>query len=268
MKDASSYYNQLPPPAMPWSQPPPAPSAPPAPVKPVKPARPWPLRAVNRWMSFGLIALTLLAVLLAVLAPHAVSAPPSTAGFTLDYQSSLTQNSTGNKTWDEDANCQFTSTGYMVTAPDPDHAQECLLQGTSYQNFILRVRVVNAEQTAVIGFLGDDRLAIFDVETEAGRFQLYQSDPVTGNITYLIPRTGVGAGSIAIHPVSLGVSDRANEIIIQVQQQTYSFYANGQLLATYQSPTLEDPGPISLGTAGGETAEFSDIAIYVPTSSA
>jgi hypothetical protein len=218
-------------------------------------------------MSVGLIALTLLAVLLAVLAPYASSAPPSTTGFSLDYQSSLTQNSTGNKTWDEDTDCQFTRTGYTVTAHDPNHAKECLLRGSSYQNFILRVQVVNAEQTAVIGFLGDDRLAIFDAAIDAGRFQFYQTDPGTERPIFLIPRTGTGAGSVAIHPVSLGVSDRTNEIIIQVQQQTYSFYANGQLLATYQSPVLEAPGPISLGTAGGETATFSDIAIYVPGSS-
>lgn len=256
MRDA--FYNQPAYPGAPWRQPPPAPQT------PARPARPWPLRRVNFWMSMGVIALTVLVVLLAVLAPAAVSAPPSTAGFRLDYQSSLTHNSGGSKAWDVGANCQFTSTGYVVRAPDPNQEFHCFLQGGSYQDFLLRVQVVGADQIAVIGFLGDDRLAIFD----DGRFQFYKNDPITGQPTFLIPRTGVGAGSVALHPTGLGVSERTNEITIQVQQQTYSFYANGQLLATYTAPAPESSGPISLGTAGGESAEFSNIAIYVPGSSA
>lgn len=263
MRDAP-YYPQPPYPGVPWRQPQPPPPA------PARPERPWPLRVVNLWMSGGVIAITLLAVLLAILAPSAVSAPPSTGGFTLDYQSSLTHNSSGSKAWDVNPNCQFTDSGYVVTAPDPNQEFHCFLQGGSYQNFLLRVQVVDAGQVAVIGFLANDRLAI----SGDGRFLFYQSDPLTGAPQFLLPvtcthtLTCVGAGSVALHPTGLGVSERTNEITIQVQQQTYSFYANGQLLASYNAPTLESPGQISLGTAGGATAEFSDITIYVPDSSA
>ena len=251
---SGGYNNQPPYPMAPL--PPAVPVAP----EPSKPSRLWPLRAVNRWTGIGIIVFTLLAVLLGFLAPMAVSAPPSTAGMTPVYQSSLTQNDQGRLHWDENDNCQFTSTGYVVTAPDPKQTTHCTLQGSAYQDFTLRVRVVAADQIAVIGFLGDDRLAIFG----SGRFLLYQNDPETGQPTFLIPRTGVGAGSAALHPTSLGVSGRVNEITIQVQALTYSFYANGQWLATYISPALENPGSISLGADGGQQAEFSDIVIYTP----
>ncbi len=224
---------------------------------PTKPGRPWPLRAVNRWMTIGAAAITLLAVLLAVLAPSVVSRPSSTAAMTLAYQSNLTQNSTGPLRWTENDTCQFTSSGYVVSAPDLELPTRCLLEGSSYQDFTLRVRVVEADQVAIIGFLSGDQLAIFG----SGRFLVYLNDPNTGQSTYL-PRAGVSAGSAALHPTSLGVSERANDITIQVKGLTYWFYANGQLLATYTAPALEDPGPISLDTQGGQQAEFSDIAIY------
>ncbi len=240
----------------PYPMVPPPPTAPGAP-EPPKPRKPWPLRAVNRWMGIGIIIFTLLAVLLAFLAPGAVSAPPATTGMTLAYQSSLTNND-GN--WAESETCQFTSIGYEVTAPDPNSPANCMHAGQSYQDFTLHIRVVDANQDAVIGFLSGDRLAIFG----AGRFQFYRHDPATGSIDYLLPRTATSLGSVALHPTSLGVSGRTNEIVIQVHQQTYAFYANGQLLATYLSPMLEEPGPILLGTDGGQEALFSDIAIYTP----
>ena len=233
----------------------------PAPPAPEKPGRPWPLGAVNRWMTIGAIAITLLAVLLAALAPRLVSGPPSTAGMTLAYQSSLTQNdSSGQMQWDENDNCQFTINGYVVSAPDPNFAVHCLLKGSSFQDFTLHVRVVQASEIALIGFLSSDRLAIFG----SGRFLLYHIAPDTGQQTFLLPRTGISAGSAALHNTDLGVSTRANDITIQVRGLAYSFYANGQLLATYSADALENPGPISLGAAGGQQAEFSDIAIYTP----
>jgi hypothetical protein len=231
----------------------------PPPQASVAPRRAWPLRAVNRWMTAGVIAITLLAVLLAFLAPQATSAPPSTTGWTPAYQSSLTQNNTGRLHWDQNDHCQFTDAGYVISSSDPALATHCFLQGSNYQDFILHVRVVSADQVAIIGFLVDDRLAIFG----DGRYQFYQNDPVIGTPRYLIPPTaGIGAGSVALHPTSLGVSERVNDITIQVQESTYSFYANGQLLATYTAPALENPGPISLGAGGGQQALFSDIAIY------
>ncbi|HEU5366921.1 MAG TPA: hypothetical protein VFU69_00590 [Ktedonobacterales bacterium] len=225
---------------------------------PERPARPWPLDDVNRWMTIGAAAITLLAVLLAALATRAVTSPPSTAGLTLAYQSSLTQNdTTGQMHWAEGDDCQFTSTGYVTTAPDANHAIRCPLGGSSFQDFTLRVHVIYADGDAIIGFLSGDRLAI----SGTGRFALYRIDPQTNQISYLYPLTGVGAGSAALHPTSLGVSERGNDITLQVQEMTYSIYANGQLLATYISPTLEDPEAVSLGASGGQ-AEFSDIAIY------
>ncbi len=232
------------------------PLQPPAPA-PERPARPWPLAAVNRWMTIGAAAITLLAVLLAALATRTVSSPPSTAGMTLAYQSSLTHNDTGQMRWAEGDDCQFTSDGYLTTAPDANHAIRCSLGGSSFQDFVLRVHVVFADGDAIIGFLSGDRLAI----SGAGRFSLYRIDPQTNQVIPLYPITGVGAGSAALHPTSLGVSERGNDITLRVQEMTYSIYANGQLLATYISPTLEDPGPISLGAGGGQ-AEFSNIAIY------
>lgn len=232
----------------------------PAAPAPEKPGRPWPLRAVNRWMTIGAIAITLLAALLAALAPRLVSGPPSTAGMTLAYQSSLTQNdSSGQMQWDENDNCQFTSTGYVTTAPDANEAIRCSLGGSSYQDFTLRVHVIYASEVATIGFLSGDFLAI----SGSGRFVLYRFDPQANQITYLYPRTNIGVGSAALHPTSLGVSERGNDITIQVRGLAYSFYANGQLLATYTASALEDPGPISLGASNGQ-AEFSDIAIYTP----
>lgn len=231
----------------------------PAPPAPEKPGRPWPLRAVNRWMTIGAIAITLLAVLLAVLAPRLAGGPPSTAGMILLYQSSLTQNDSGQMQWDENSNCQFTSSGYVTTAPDANEAIRCSLGGSSYQDFTLRVHVMYASEVAIIGFLSGDRLAILG----SGRFIFYRIDPQTNQITYLYPRTNIGAGSVALHPTSLGVSERGNDITIQVRGLAYAFYANGQLLATSTASALEDPGPISLGASNGQ-AEFRDIAIYTP----
>lgn len=233
----------------------------PAPPAPEKPDRPWPLRAVNRWMTIGAIAITLLAVLLAALASRLVSGPPSTAGMILLYQSSLTHNNTGQIRWAEGDGCQFTSTGYVTTAPDANHAIFCSLgdSGYSYQDFTLRVHVMYASEVATIGFLSGDFLAI----SGSARFSLYRLDPQTNQITYLYPRTNIGVGSVALHPTSLGVSERGNDITIQVRGLAYSLYANGQLMATYTASALENPGPISLGAAGGQ-AEFSDIAIYTP----
>ncbi|HEY7349667.1 MAG TPA: hypothetical protein VH599_15230 [Ktedonobacterales bacterium] len=250
---SSGYYPQPPYPGAPFAPPPPA-------EPPQKPHKPWPLRAINRWMTIGATAITLVAVLLAVLASRVVSGPPSTAGMTLAYQSKMTQNTTGQLRWDENSDCQFTSDGYVVASPDLARSAHCQLQGSSYQDFTLRVRVVYAEENAVIGFLGNDRLAIVG----SGRFLFYRNDPEIGPATYLVPRTGVSEGSAALHPSSLGVSERANDITIQVKEMTYSFYANGQLLATYTSPLLENPGPIFLGASPGQQAVFSDIAIYIP----
>jgi hypothetical protein len=209
-------------------------------------------------MTIGATAITLLAVVLAVVGSRTVSAPPSTAGMTLVYQSSLTRNDTGKIQWDESSACAFTSDGYVVTALDETQATHCLLEGSSFQDFTLHVRVVQADQIALIGFLNDDRLAIFG----SGRFLFYRVQD--GQAVFLIPRTEAGSGSAALHPTSLGVSGRANDITIQVQELTYSFYANGQLLATYIAPALENPGPIFLGTTGGQQAVFSNIAIYTP----
>jgi hypothetical protein len=229
---------------------------PPAPA-PERPARPWPLDAVNRWMTIGAAAITLLAALLAALATRVVISPPATTGMTLAYQSSLTHNDSGQMRWAEGDNCQFSDTGYVATAPDANEAIRCPLSGSSYQDFTLRVHVVYTSGAAIIGFLAGDRLAI----SGNGRFSLYRIDPQTDQVVLLYPRTGVGAGSAALHPTALGVSERGNDIVLQVREMTYTIYANGQLLATYIASTLENPGPISLGASGGQ-AEFSDIAIY------
>ncbi len=237
------YYNQ---PPYPFAAPP---------AQPPKPHRPWPLAAVNRWMTLGVIALTLLTILLAVLAP-VVASKPSIAGSQLSYQSSLTQN---DGSWDENENCTFSRSGYTVTAPDAEHTAYCQLHGKSFQNFTLRIRLVEANQVAVIGFLRADRLAIFG----NGRFLFYQQENTSVSPRYLIPANNpAGAGSAALHPSSLGISERTNEITIQVQGVTYAFYANGQSLATYRSPIQEVPGPITLIALGGQQATFSNIAIY------
>jgi hypothetical protein len=251
-----AYYNPAPYPPAPW---PPQPAQQP----PAKPRKPWPLDVVNRRMTFGLGGLTLLAMLLAVLAPL-VAQKPSTAGMTLAYQWSLTQDD-GN--WDTNANCVFTSAGYVVTAPDADHAAYCALQKQDLQNlsnFTMRVRIADISQYAAIEFLSNYRLAIFG----SGRFLLYEKDDLNAAPTYLIPPSNAaGAGSAALHPNELGTSEWANEITIQVQDLTYSFYANGQLLATYNAPAQANPGPITLIALGGSQATFSNIALYTPGAS-
>src|SRR5690348_10014860 len=87
----------------------------PPPPPPPRPQRPWPLRKVNLWMSAGVALITVLAVLLAVLAPQAAEGPPSTAGLQPLYQSSLTRN---DGFWESSTACQFTSDGLLITVPD------------------------------------------------------------------------------------------------------------------------------------------------------
>lgn len=246
------YYSQPPYPPAPW---PPQP----APQQPAKPSKPWPLQAFNRWMTIGLVALTALAVLLAVLAPLAVQ-KPSTAGQKLIYQSSLTQD---DSKWDTNSTCAFSKNGYVVTAPNADDAAYCALHNQSLQSFTMSVRVVDAGNAAIIGFLSTDRLAILS----SGRFLFYQKDDPTATPRYLIPpNDAAGAGSAALHPSSVGVSNRTNVITIQVQNLTYSFYANGQLLASYNSPAQENPGTITLMALGGDQVTYSDFSLYVPDS--
>jgi len=239
---------------------------PPQPVQPPrrqKPHKPWPLAAVTRWMTISLAGLTLLAVLLAVLAPL-LAQKPSTAGMTLAYQSNLTSNDSN---WDSNATCAFSSAGYVVSAPDATHAGYCALKRADLQNlttFTLRMRLSVSGQAAAIEFLSIYRLAILGT----GRFLLYEKDDPAADPSYLIPLGNpAGAGSAALHPDSLGTSERPNEITIQVQDLTYSFYANGQLLASYNSPAQVNPGPITLIALGGSQATFSDFALYTPGSS-
>lgn len=246
----SGYYNQPPYPGVAFP-----PLQPPLPA-PDKPARPWPLKAVNRWMTSLVIGITLLGIALAVLAPRLVTSPPSTAGMTLAYQSSLTQNSSGQLTWEENDLCQFTSHGYVITAPDANSTIECQLKNSSYQNFTLRVQMLVTAGIATIGFLGSDRLYI----DGTGRYLL--NLPASNQEDSPLRRTSIG--SAALHNNTLGVTDRANDIVIQVVGQSYSIYANGQLLATYLSRVQESPGPILLGSVGGQ-AIFSNIAIYTPS---
>lgn len=246
------YYNQPLYPPAPW---PPQP----APQQPAKPSKPWPLNTFNRWLTIGLVALTALAVLLAVVAPL-VTEKPSTAGQKLIYQSSLTHN---DGKWDTNDTCVFSTDGYVVTAPNASAAY-CALHDQHLQNFTMSVRVVAAGNAAVIGFLSADRLEIFN----SGRFLFYQQDDPRETLRYLIPpNDSIGAGSVALHPASVGVSNRTNVITIQVQNLTYSFYANGQLLASYNSPAQENPGTITLIALGGDQVTFSDFSLYVPDSS-
>ena len=247
------YYNQ------PSYQPAPWPPQP-APQQPAKPAKPWPLNAFNRWLTIGLGALTALAVLLAVLAPL-VAGKPSTAGQKLLYQSSLTHD---DGKWDINNTCAFSKDGYVVTAPNATDAAYCSLHDQSLQNFTMSVRVVSADDAAVISFLSIDRLAILS----SGRFLFYQKDDPTAPPRYIIPLDdAAGAGSVALHPASVGVSNRTNVITIQVQDLTYSFYANGQLLASYNSPAQEAPGTITLIALGGDQVTFSGFSLYAPGSS-
>lgn len=250
---SSGYPNQPPYPgvAFPALQPPAA--------LPDQPRKPWPLRTVNRWMTIGAVAITLLALVLAVVASQVVSKPPSTAGMKLVYQSSLTQNSSGSFQWDESGDCQFTDSGYVTSAPGANQPAWCRLQNSAYQDFTLKVRVVYASGVALIGFWGDNWLEIFGT----GRYYFYNSQtPLTAAQQ---SQASLGFGSAALHPSDLGVSDRANDIIIQVQGTTYTFYGNGQLLTTYTASALESPDLISLGAAGGDQAEFSDMSIYTPS---
>lgn len=246
----TGYYNQSPYPGVSFPA-----LQPPQPM-PDKPARPWPLAAVNRWMTSLFIGITLLGVVLAVLAPRLVTSPPSTAGMTLAYQSSLTQNTSGPLTWDVNDLCQFTGDGYVTTAPGANSTIGCQLKNSSYQDFILHVQVLVTAGVATIGFLSDDRLDI----DGAGRYLL--NLPASNQEDSPLRQTSVG--SAALHNNTLGVTDRANDIVIQVVGQSYSIYANGQLLATYLSRVQENPGPIVLGSVGGQ-AIFSNLAIYTPS---
>lgn len=240
------YYNQqaYPGVAFPALQPPlPAPE---------KPAKPWPLRKVNLWMTVGAVAITVLAVLLAAVAPLAANTPPSTEKLTLAYHSPMTQNDTGALRWDENSDCGFTDSGYVVSGADSQSAVKCQLQGSDYQNFIVKVTVVAAASTASIGFLGGEQLDILD----SGRYIFYPSYPDSS-------RPALPIGSAALHNMQLGVSERANDIIIEVVDDTFTFYANGQLLATYTVGNREDSGSIWLGTNTGEQAEFSNVSLYI-----
>jgi hypothetical protein len=227
---------------------------PPAPL-PDKPGRPWPLGKVNRWMTIGTVVATLLAIALAVLASQIVSKPPATTGMTLAYQSDLTRNDSGQLHWDDTSDCQFTSSGYLVTDTGSNSPIPCTLQGSSYADLTLKVRIVGVSGIALIGFFGDDMLEIFG----SGRFYFYHpsDDPAVSQAA----RASTGFGSAALHPSTLGVSDGVNDIVIHVQGTIYSFYANGQLLETETVPLTEAPGSISLGAVNGQ-AMFSDMVIY------
>ncbi len=248
----SGYYNQPPYPGVAF------PALQPGAPAPEKPARPWPLPAVNRFLTIAAVAITLLAVVLAALAPKLVSGPPSTAGMTLAYQSSLTQNDSGQLHWDENGGCQFSTSGLLVTMLNANDPNYCQLQGSDFQDFTLEVHVGAISGVAAIGFHSGDLLEIFG----SGRFFFLPQEPTPIQFS----QAQQGIGSAALHNTELGVSERANDITIQVQGQTYSFYANGQLLATYTVTTQENSGPIFFGAFPGDQAEFSNIAIYTPRS--
>lgn len=237
---------------------PPAVVAPP----PRRPQRPWPLGAVNRWMGVCVGIITLLAVLLAVLAPKATEGPPSTAGLQPLYQSSLTQN---DGSWESNNACQFTPDGLLISAPDARSAQGCTLNKAFPHDRLIQVRLVGTDQIAAVGFLSTYALEILG----SGRFQF--SSLSNGIEEPLLPRgallNGVplGAGSVALHPGALGTSTRPNDLVILVQGRSYSFYANGQLLARYTDTSapnsaVASAGPIRLYAIGGQ-AEFTDLAI-------
>ena len=227
----------------------------PPPIQPpARPQRPWPFRAVNRWISIAVVAITLLAVLLAVLAPQAADRPPSTAGLQPLYQSSLTSN---DGSWENNNACKFIADGLLITASDANTGQPCGLTKDVPHDLLLKVRLVGSDQSAAIEFLSGYVLEIFG----SGRFQVSRLDS-NGQAIPLVPRAaGIGAGSIALHPSTLGTSTRANNLVILVQGNVYSFYANGQLLTRYTSSSTTSAGPIRLFAVGGQ-ALFTDLAIY------
>jgi hypothetical protein len=255
------------PPPQPWSAGSPAgmgypigaapiPTYPPVMVAPPprRPKRPWPQRAVNQWMGVGVIVITLLAALLAALAPRAAEGPPSTAGLQPLYQSSLTRN---DGAWEPNNACQFTPDGLLITAPNANAAQPCNITKDFPHDLLIKVRLVGTDQIAAIEFLSNYVLEIYG----SGRFQFSSLD-TNGEALPLVPRSvGIGAGSIALHPSALGTSTRPNDLVILVRGTSYSFYANGQLLTRYTDTFTNSAGPIHLYAVGGQ-AEFTDLAIY------
>jgi hypothetical protein len=170
----------------------------------------------------------------------------------------LTQNDSGPLHWDENGDCQFTDSGYLVTAPDAHTSISCQLQGSDYQDFMLKVQVGAISGVAAIGFHSGDLLEIFG----SGRFYFLSQNPTS----FQLAQAQQGIGSAALHNTDLGVSERMDDITIQVVGQTYAFYANGQLLASYTVPTQESGGGIELDAFPGDQAEFSNISIYTPSS--
>jgi hypothetical protein len=229
-----------------------------APAPPARPQRPWPQRAVNRWVGVGVVVITLLAVLLAVLAPQAVEGPPATTGLQPLYQSSLTKN---DGAWENSSTCQFTPDGLLITAPGAAAVGACSLTRDFPHDVLIKVRLVGTDQRAAVGFLSNYALEIFG----SGRFQ-FSSLSRNGGEEPLVPRGAlnvvpIGAGSIALHPSALGTSTRPNDLTILVQGNTYSFYANGQLLTRYTDTFTDSAGPIRLYALGGQ-ALFTNLAIY------
>lgn len=230
----------------------------PPPPAPPRPQRPWPLRKVNLWMSAGVALITLLAVLLAALAPRAAAGPPSTAGLQPLYQSSLTTN---DDTWVHSKACQFTSDGLLIVAQGVAAARSCALMKDFPHDLLIKVRLVGAEQIAAVEFLSGYVLEIYG----SGRYQLSRLES-NGNEFPLFPRGAlnevpIGAGSIALHPSTLGTSTRPNDLTILVQGSTYAFYANGQLLTRYSDSSAGEAGPIQLHAIGGQ-ALFTDLAVF------
>jgi hypothetical protein len=119
----------------------------------------------------------------------------------------------------------------------------------------LNVHIQYVDGIALIGFFGDDWLEIFGT----GHFYFYH--PSTTSTVSQLAQADSGFGSTALHPNTIGVSARGNDIVIQVVGTTYSFYANGQLLTSATMPLAEGSGAIALGAIHGQ-ALFSDISIY------
>jgi hypothetical protein len=215
-------------------------------------------RGATLWGSIALVVITALAVLLALLAPLAAAGPPSTAGLQPLYQSRLTSN---DGAWKETSACQFSQDGLTITAKDANTASFCELSTGVPHDLLMTVRLAQTDQIAAASIFSDLVLEIFGT----GRFQVSRLES-SGQEFPLIPLGSVGsrpvgAGSIALHPSSLGTSTRPNDLVILVQGNSYSFYANGQLLTRYTASTFENAAPIRLYALGGQ-AIFTDLAVY------
>lgn len=222
-------------PMYPYYQQPPMP-APPK-VYPVPPARIVPFA----WAATLVIA-TVVAVVLAIIAPFTVTQAPAVTGSVI-YQSSLRQS---DSQWDlrsqDSSSCAFTENGLLVRTRSTVAGWKvpCLLTTPIPQNFRLSVGIAsqNLLDVPLSGVLAISQslVVLFD---GSGDYRIYRYQPPTDEYV-----TIASDSTNNWHPIS----DSGNTLIIGAQNGIFSIAING--IQVYQDAFPQDAtGEIALGAA-------------------